>query len=379
MPNVFQNSSIVARDAAIELHGNLKAAGVMPGKHEQQFAQKVGQTINVKCRPVMSAGRHTGSGAFNTSDITESLVPVSIAHRAYIKHRLTAQEKTFNMDDFALQVTRPAMLALAQDIDLFLVHGVLAPGFARNMAGTDGVSPSTLAHLAAAWKILFDNKATNGMCTGLINSTAAAAFLQLTQLISKDYGDARTQALAQALFSPVYGMDIYPVQSAAVLDRGDIAGVVTISGQTVVGASTISLKAFTAAAGTVKAGTRFTVAGNTTVYTVVADAVIAGNAAVVSVVPVVAAQSGNDAAIAVKAAAQENVIFNPDATAKVLIAPEPQVSNPSSVGVFEGISIRTTFESTINDATSGDAEFVLFDVFVGGSVLVPQGGVLLQG
>lgn len=379
MPNVFQNSSIVARDAAIELHGNLKAAGIMPGKHDQVFAQKVGQSIDVKTRPIMSAGRHTGSGSFNVSDISESVVSVAIAHRSYVKHRLTAQEKTFNVDDFALQVTRPAMLALAQDVDLFLIHNVLAPGFARNVAGTDGANPSTLAHLAAVWKVLFDNKATNGMCTGLVNSTAAAAFLQLTQLTSKDYGDARTQALAQAIFSPVYGMDIYPVQSAATLDRGDIAGSVTVSGKTTVAATTIALKAFTAASGTVKKGARFTVAGDTTVYTVTANATIAGNAATVSVTPAVVAESGVDAAVTFKAALQENVIFNPDSTAKVLIAPEPQVANPSSVGVFEGISIRTTFESTINDATSGDAEFVLYDVFVGGTVLVPQGGALLQG
>lgn len=380
MPNLFLNSAVVARDAAIELHGNLKAAGVMPGKHEQVFAQKVGQSITVKTRPVMSAKRHYGTGAFSLSDITEGSANVAIGYRAYVKHKITAQEKTFNIDDFQLQVVRPAMVALAQDIDLFLTHSVLAPGFARFVAGTDGASPSSLAHLAAAWKILFDNKAANGMCTGLLNSTAAASFLQLTQLISKDYGDQRTQALAQALFSPIYNMDMYPVNSASAIDRGDIAGNVTTNGIVAAAATSLGMKAFTAGAGTINRGTRFTIAGDTTVYTVTATTAIAANAAAaIPVYPAIVATSGNDALITFKAAAQENVIFNPDATAKVVIAPEPQMSNLSSVGVFEGLSVRTTFESTINDSNTGDAEFVLFDAFVGGEVLVPEGGVLLQG
>ncbi len=380
MPNVFELSSIVARDAAIELRSSLKAAGVMPGKHTQTFAQKVGQKIDVKVRPLMTAKRHTGSGAFDTSDINEVSVPVEIAYRAYIKHKLTAQEKTFSVDDFALQVVRPAMIALAEDIDLFLVHSVLAPGFARNIAGTDGASPSTLAHLAAAWKVLFDNKATNGICTGLINSTAAGAFLQLAQLTSKDYGDERPRALANAMFSTVYNMDIYPVQSASVIDRGDIAGTVTTDGVIALAATSVGMKAFTAATGYIRRGTRFNIAGDTTVYTVTETTAIAANAAAaVPVYPAIAAQSGNDALITFKTAAQENVVFNPDATAKVIIAPEPQWGNPSSVGVFEGLSVRTTFESSINDATHGDGEWVLFDTFVGGQVLVPECGVLLQG
>jgi hypothetical protein len=382
MPNVFQNTSVVARDAAIELHGALRAAGAMPGKHEAQFAQKVGQTINVKVRPVMSANRHTGSGAFSNSDITEGVVSVAIQHRSYVKHRLTAQERTFSIDDFALQVTRPAMLAIAQDVDLFLTHNVLAPGFARFLVGTDGSEASTLAHLAAAWQKLFDNKATNGKVTGLLTSATAANFLQLTQFISKDYGDSRPSALANAMFSPVYNMDLYPVNAAGSLDRGNVAGTVLVNDSTnaiAVGDATIAVDGFTAATGTVKAGSRFTLAGDTTVYTVIADAAIAGNAATLSIYPALAADPGDGAVATFKAAAKENIVFNPDATARVLIAPEPQLGNPSSVGSFEGISIRTTFESSINDATSGDAEYVLYDVFVGGKVLIPEGGVLMQG
>lgn len=379
MPNVFQHTSVVARDAAIELHGALRAAGAMPGKHEAQFAQKVGQTINVKVRPVMSANRHTGSGAFSNSDITEGVVPVTIQHRSYVKHKLTAQERTFSIDDFALQVTRPAMLAIAQDVDLFLTHGVLAPGFARYLVGTDGNEASTLAHLAAAWKMLFDNKATNGKVTGLLTSATAASFLQLTQFTSKDYGDSRPAALANALFSPVYGMDLYPVSAAGSLDRGDVAGTVKVKTTVAAGQTAIVLKGLTAATGTIKAGARFTIAGDNTVYTVTGDAAIAGNEATVSVYPALAVLQDEDDAITFKAAAKENIIFNPDATARVLIAPEPQLGNPSSVGSFEGISIRTTFESSINDAATGDAEYVLYDVFVGGKVLVPQGGVLMQG
>ena len=87
----------------------------------------------------------------------------------------------------------------------------------------------------------------------------------------------------------------------------------------------------------------------------------------------------DNAAITFKTAFKQNVIFNPDAAAKVIIAPEPQWANPSSVGMFEGISIRTTFDSTLNDASTGDGDFVLFDAFIGGEVIEPKGGVIMQG
>jgi len=382
MANTFQNTTLVARDAAIEFHGSLVAAGMIPDRIEQKFAQRVGETVTVKKRPIMTANRHDGSGPFTTSDISEQSVDVSIAHRAYVKHKLTAQEMTFNVDDFTLQVVRPAMIALAQDVDLYLIHNILVPGFARNVAGTEGNSPSTLAHLAAAWKTMFESELAPAGSSGILNSTAAANFLQLQQFINRDYGEEKPRALRYAMFSQIYEMNLYASNQAATQDRGYVTGTVLTDGTPTLASSTLHVDGFTAATGTTKKGCRFTVAGDTTVYTLTADATISGNECDFSITPTVSADlvtAGDGAALTFKAACQENVIFHPDAVARALIAPVPQTGNPSSVGEFEGISLRVTRESTINNDDTGDGEYILFDVFVGGNVIVPEGGCLLQG
>ena len=128
-----------------------------------------------------------------------------------------------------------------------------------------------------------------------------------------------------------------------------------------------------------KKGTRLTFAGDTTVYTVAADATIAANTATLVLTSAKTAAAADDAAVTFKTAARQNVIFHPDGAAKAIIAPMPQRGNPSSVGVFEGLSVRTTFESSISDSNTGDSEAVLFDAFVAGEVIVPEAGVVLQG
>jgi hypothetical protein len=337
----------------------------------------VGDFVEVKTRPIMSANRHTGSGAFTVSDISEGKVKLKIKHRAYVKHVLTAQELAFNVDDFATQVTRPAMLALAKDIDSFLIDQ-LAAGFARNLVGTDGADPSTIDHLIAAYVRLFDNESPTDNLGGILTSTALGAFLKLPQFTNRDYGDEKTAGLRNALLSQLYGINFYPNQRAGSLDRGDIAGTVLVKGATQTGTS-IVVDGFTAATGTVRKGTRLTFAGDTTVYTVAADATIAANTATLVLTSAKTVAAADDAALTFKTAARQNVVFHPDAAAKAIIAPVPQRGNPSSVGVFEGLSVRTTFESSISDSQTGDSEAVLFDAFVAGEVIVPECGVVMQG
>lgn len=383
MSNIFINTDLVARDAALELHGSLVTTAMIPDDVEQLFAQKVGDSVTVKKRPIMTASRHTGTGPFITAAIVEEGVNVAIDYRSHVKHKLTAQQVAFDVDDFAVQVTRPAMVAIAQDIDAWFTHNVLMTGFARNVSGTEGVNPSTLAHLAAAWKVLFDQKLSPADSKGVINSTAASNFLQLDQFINRDFGEERPNGLRNAIFEKVYQTELFPSNSTTTQERGDVGGTVTTNGVPVADAVTLSVTGFTAASGEVWRGARFTVAGDTTVYTVITDNVdIASNAAVLTIYPAVTADlvaAGSGAALTFKAAMPENVIFHPDGVARALIPPVPQRGNPSAVGRFEGIPIRVTFESSINNSDTGDGEWVLYDVFVGGNVIVPEAGMIMQG
>jgi len=385
MANTFNNTSLVVRDAAIEFHGALTAAALIPDKIQTAFTnKKVGQTVSVTKRPIMVAKRHYGTGAFSTSDITEESVDVKIAYRAYVKHKLTAAERTYEIDDFTVQVVRPAMISLAQDVDLFLIHNQLVPGFARNVAGTDGTDPAALADLAEAWKLLFDSKLDPKGSVGILDSQAAANLLQLDQFISRDYGEETTDGLRMAVFAQIYNMNLYPSTSAATQEQGDIAGTVLTNGVPVLAATELAIDGLTNVVSEIWKGARFKVAGDTTVYTIISetsDNVAAGGAVTVDIYPAVTADlvtAADGAAVTFQTALKENVVFHPDAVARAIIAPEPFMAMPSEVAEFEGLSIRASMESTMNNDDTGDGDYILFDTYVGANVIVPEGGIIMQ-
>ena len=378
MANVFEKTDLVARDAAIELKNTMKVAGMLSDSVEQKFAQKVGSTVNVVKRPIATATRHT-TGAFPVDDINEVKVPIVLRFRAIVKKVLTAEQMTLSVDDFFVQVTRPSMVAIAEMVDTFFVQDVLVRGFAQNVVGVAGTDPTLFAHLTDAWKVLFANKCPDIGKQGVLTPDAAANMLDLNQFQSRDFGEDRVQALRNALISPVLNSEFFPAQSAGTQALGDVAGTVLVKGAAQTGTS-IDVDGFTAATGTVNEGVRLTFAGDSQVYTLTADATISGNAATFVITPSKSGAAADNAAVTFETALKENIVFHPDAVARALITPEPQKTNPSSVATIDNVPMRVTFESSINDAANGgDSESVLYDVFVGGHVIHPECGVILQG
>ena len=379
MSNTFITTDLVAREAAIILQNIMVAANLVNRSQEENFADKVGDTVEVKVPPIMTARDFIDdSGTTQDTDITETSVDLQILRKPYIKVPLSSAEQTLELDDFNVVVTEPAVIGIKDAIDAF-IHQQAAKGFAPNLVGTDGTNPSSKAHIAAGRKKLMDIKCPPDLRRSFLSTTAAASFLQLSEFTDADFGVNNPPALTEGQLTRKYGIDWWESQNSQPIAIGtDTAGTVLTDGTPVLGASIVHLDGFTAATGTVVRGTRFTVAGDTTVYTVTADSAIASNEGDIAITPTVTADlvtAADGAAVTFKTAATGDVMFHRDAITAAVVAPTPLMGTESSVAFFDGVGIRVTMDGTVTTMSSS----IVFDTFLACEVTQVNGGCIFQG
>ena len=375
MSNTFKNTDLVVRDAACILSDNLVFANLSNRNHEEKFGLKVGATIEIKVPPAQTARDFIDDGLTITdNDITETDVDLTLTEEPYIAHSLSTSEKTLNLDDFSVVVSAPAALAIRDIIDTFIGKAAVR-GFARNNAGTEGTNPSTLAHMVAGRKTLQDLGCPQGGRVGVLNTTAEASILQLQQITSVDYGAERPAGLRDAQMGRVYGIDWFADQNVTTHTRGDVSVLVDVYGGGQTGTSLIiDDTAGGVSVGTIYAGTRFTVAGLTNTYTVIADATAVAGIATLQLDQALESSPADNATITYKNAATGNVVYKRDALG-VAIVPPAALAIGSSVAYINGTGMRITMDTTI--ATLSDR--IVYDVLCGAVVIEPDGGCVLCG
>ena len=372
MANTFITPEMVARDAAITMSNRLVVGNLVSRDKEAIFTgSKVGDSVKVTVPPaVTDASEFTGTTS--AGDVTEKVIDLTLEKHFYKRIDLTSKQKSLELSDFTRLVTVPAIQGIAESIDKYLLRQMQV--FRKNLTGTVGNRPSTMAHLAAATKLLNDLKLIKSGRIALIDTTVEQSLVQLAQFTSQDYGNDAPAALREAALGRRYGFNFVTDANLGAFGRGDIAGTVLLDGAHVAGATSIAVNGFDAATGTVKAGTAFTIAGTSTRYVVRKDATIASNATVLEITPALTANETNDDALTFEAAGFENVVFHPNAISAAIVAPSP-LNMGSSVQSFNGVSIRVSMDSSI--ASLSDS--IVYDVFVGARVVEPDGGALFCG
>jgi len=373
MANTFLTTDVVARDASIILADNLVMANLVNRNHESEYASKIGDTVAIKVPPVQTARDFIVDGSVTDNAITESSVDLTLEKQPYVAHTLTSKEKSMEIDDFNEVVVKPAIYAIRDEIDEYLIK-VATAGFAPNYANGYGTDPSTVAHLIAGRKVLQDNGAPLQDRVGVLGTTAEASMLQLDQFTSADY-EQSPSAIREAVLGRKYGIDFYVDQNASSLDFGDTADATNVDGAVAVGDTTITMDdAAGGSAGTIARGAQFTVAGTATVYTVTADVTASGGKFVVPITPASTAIEADNDAVTWKAEMKENILFCKNAMAGAIVAPAPLAVN-SSISFYNGIGIRVSMSSS----TSSLSDQIVFDTYLGGQVIQADAGCVVGG
>lgn len=375
MSNTFINPSAVVRDAALYLNDQMIIGNLVNRNVETTFAGKVGDTVKVKSIPNLGSADEFVTTT-SASGVTETSTDVTLEKHFYKRVDLTSDELSLQVDDFTGTIVVPAVRSLVRSTESYLSQKIIG-GFNRNLVGTAGNNPSTHAHILAAEKKIFDNRGDTSQLVGLINSTSHASLAALNIFTSKDYGADRPAGLRSNSLGMMSGVNWFRSPNLA-FSRGYLTGTIVIKTTVAIGGTSIIIDGFTSATGTgipIYEGTRFTINSDTTVYTVTADAEIAGSEATLSITPALVVEGTAEKAITFQAAPSANVVYNPMGVAAAIIPPAA-VGPLSAISNVNGLGIRI-ISSDISTSTL--AASWVFDIFVGARVTMNEFGAVLQG
>lgn len=409
MPNTIITPSIFAKAAVKILDNELVMASRVYRGHESDFEKKVngyevGNTISVR-KPTAFTVR-TGAVA-SAQDITEGSVTITVDQQVGVDFKMTSVERTLNIGELAERVIRPAMIPLANHLDRYL-H-TLAMKNIFNAVGTPGTVLGSYAGWLKGTQRLKEMAVPMDDVAGIISPADEAGLLgslsgNFVQAIAKD-------AIREGSIGRLNGVDTYATQNAPVLTTGSRTnGTVSGAGQAVTYDATQAKKwgqnlnlAGLGAAGTVKAGEVFTIAGVFAVnpvtkqalpylqqFVVTADATADGvGAATVAIQPAIITSgafqtvSGAPAAGAVVtwlgAAAtnfQQNFMLHRNALSLVVVPmPKPEGAVDVARETYKNISVRVV---PYYDGTNDVSNWRL-DLLFGAAAIDPRLGTRIYG
>lgn len=208
MANTFLTCQEIARVALPILHDNLVFPALTYKDYSNEFQSK-GDTIQVRKPAKFTANDFAGTIA--TQDTTEGSVLVKLDKIADVSTVLTSKELSLNIEDFTAQIVNPAMMAIAEKINK---DGLQLYRDVTNSTGTAGTTPSTLADIAAAGKVLNQNKAPLEGRSAVWDAEALAAFQSLDAVVHADKSGS-TAALREGSIGRLLGIDNYMSQAVA--------------------------------------------------------------------------------------------------------------------------------------------------------------------
>lgn len=172
-------TSVITRESARILGNNLILGKAVNRDYDSEFGvqgAKIGQTINVRL-PIRPHGRV--GPVIDPSAVQETYAPLTFNGPYGVDYSFSSTEMTFSIDDFSNRFIKPAMIQIANQIDLMGYNVLLAAsGMTVGTPGTALDKNTAPDAVLAAAAMLYQNGAPidDGMMTE-INSPAFNALL----------------------------------------------------------------------------------------------------------------------------------------------------------------------------------------------------------
>jgi len=257
MSNTLLTIDFITNEALRHLENQLTFTKHVNRDFQSKFAvpgAKNGTSIRIR-KPAKLLGR---SGAtLSVEDLTETNTTLTLAQEG-ADLSFTSVEKTFSLDEYSDRVIKPAMITIANKVD---VAGLALYKDVYNTVGTPGTTPNAaLTYLQAGAKL--DNEAApkDDMRAAILNPLGQAylvdavkGLFQSSDKIANQYNSGNMGVGLGFKFS----MD----QNVATHTVGPLGGTPLVNGADQTGASLITDGWTAAAAARLKQGDVFTIAG----------------------------------------------------------------------------------------------------------------------
>jgi len=411
--NTILNPSIIAKAAVTLLENELVAAKQVYRGYEDEFDKKVngypvGATISIR-KPTQFTVRSGATASIQ--DVVEGVETFTVDTQIGVDFNFTSVELTLQIEDLSERVLKPAMIRLANQIDvdvLSLYKGIW------NWVGTPGQNIDAFSDFAKGPERLDLQAVPQGMRRGVISPSDKWALAgSQTALALPAVG---TPAYRKGSLGMVGDVDLYMTQNVVTHTVGSTAGTPLVNGasqnvtyatakatESVPGTQTLITDGWTASGAVIKEGDVFTIASVFAVNPITkatlpylqqfvarADGTADGSGNLtITIAPAIitsgafqtvsAAPADNAAITRVGTAATgypQNMVFNRDAFGLVIV---PMVSPPGAVDVsresYKGVYARMIPYYT----GSTDVSAFRLDILYGKKVLDPRQATRISG
>ena len=264
MSNTTLTASIVAKAAVGILENELTMAGMVYRGYEEEFDKKVngytvGDTITIR-KPTDFTVRNTITAS--AQDVQEAKLTLQINQVAGVDFQFTSQQLTLNIADLSERVIRPAMIQLANQIDVQVMS--LFKDIPQ-WVGTPGTLISTFAGFAKGAQNMDQRSVPQG---GRHATLAPADFWALAGNQTTLFSQAiNNKSYREGEIGMIGGFDTHMSQNTPTFTTGPFGGAPLVNGVSqnttydLTGANTQSLitDGWTAAAARVVTGDVFTI------------------------------------------------------------------------------------------------------------------------
>ncbi len=320
----------IARETLPRLIDNLVFPNLVYKDLSKAFTAKRGDTVGVR-RPVkLNATEFDETAGVSPTGFTGDTIDVKLDKIATVDMEVSAIEAACDFDSLTKLFIEPAAAALAEKINR---DGLALYRDVSNVVGIPGETPDGLDDMAAAAFALDMMRVPTDARCAVWDPLTTSKLKQIPAVVNAEKcGSAK--ALRTGSIGRVFGVDNY--MSQGVYDHTTelygtsftVKADVTDSGKVTITASSAN--------GTVHKGDILTVNGTT--YTVKEEAVLAGNAAEITVYPNMTAKAGD--AVVFTASHKANLVFHPNAFAFVTRPLSTPAGVESYVTTYNGISLR---------------------------------------
>ena len=226
MANTILTSDILAREALMVLENNLVMGALADRRYESEFGSgRQGDAIRIRRPASFTAAEFTnnGSNSVNNQNATELATTLTLEKLFDVSFAVTAKEMALSIDDFSSNLMRPAMAAMAQKIDDYILSKFNEVGGMAEVSEV-GASMTSISHLAAIVQKLNEQKAPMQGRSLVVSPKQMTSLYSISEFAkASERGDGGT-AIREASLGRFMGMDIYMDQNINTFTAGTMAG-----------------------------------------------------------------------------------------------------------------------------------------------------------
>lgn len=399
MANNIITPDIIAKEALMQLENSLVMGKLVHREYKEEFV-KVGATVDVR-KPVKFVA---SDGAVRVNqDVEEASTPFTIDKRKHVSWKFSTQDLTLDIEKYSERYIRPAMIALANQVDSDLC--ALHTNVFQNVG--DNATPATFLEFGAASTRL-DEAAVPSEDRRLVLNPQG--HLYAADLLKGLYNPELVKGAVRGIsVGPLAGFQTYMDQNVKRHVQGTwgTTPLVNGAGQAVTYANaghtygstsqTLNVDGLTASTGDAKKGDKFTIAGVYAVNPVsketlgflqefVVNANVGGGGAVaLNISPAiitsgpfqtVSAAPADNAAITLTGSHVANLAFHKNAFGLVTVPLElPDGASFKARESHNGYSVRVVKDYDIDT----DEDIIRLDILYGVKSLYPELATVLRG